>query len=56
MRKSLKRSKLKPLYEAGRENSYGIGIDFTKTVVVNDEKYVGEDALINNKEYIENKR
>ena len=56
MRKSLKRSMLKPLYEAVRENSYGIGIDFTKTVVVNDEKYVGEDALINNKEYIENKR
>ena len=45
---------LKPLYEAGRENSYGIGIDFTKTVVFNDDKYFVEDALINNIEYIDN--
>lgn len=36
-----------------RETSYGTGIDFTKAVVVNDEKYVDEDASINNKEYIE---
>ena len=29
------------------------GLDYTKAVIVNDEKYIGSDARINDKEYIE---
>ncbi|MBQ3922883.1 MAG: hypothetical protein II707_06255 [Spirochaetales bacterium] len=29
------------------------GIDYTKAVVINDTKYIGEDCDIDNKEYIE---
>lgn len=36
-----------------RETNSVTGIDYTKAVIVNDNKYIGEDARINDKEYIE---
>lgn len=37
----------------GRDTQSSTGIDFTKAVVVNDEKYIGEPTTIDNKEYVE---
>ena len=37
----------------GRDTQSSTGIDFTKAVIVNDEKYIGEPTTIDNKEYVE---
>lgn len=36
-----------------RNTKSSTGLDYTKAVVVNDESYIGDDATIDNKEYIE---
>ena len=36
-----------------RNTKTSTGLDYTKAVVVNDESYIGDDATIDNKEYIE---
>lgn len=38
---------------SNRDTDAVTGLDFTKAVVVNDEKYIGDLATIDNKEYIE---
>ncbi len=38
---------------SGRNTDSSTGIDFSKAVVVNAEKYIGEPATIDNKEYVE---
>ncbi len=37
----------------GRDTDSSTGIDFSKAVVVNDQKYIGEPTTIDNKEYVE---
>ena len=37
----------------GRDTQSSTGIDFTKAVIVNDEKYIGASTTIDNKEYVE---
>ena len=37
----------------GRETLSSTGIDFTKAVIVNDPKFIGEETMIDNKEYVE---
>ena len=37
----------------GRSTNSATGIDFTKAVIVNDAKYIGEATTIDNKEYVE---
>lgn len=37
----------------GRDTQSSTGIDFTKAVIVNDEKYIGVPTTIDNKEYVE---
>ena len=37
----------------GRDTQSSTGIDFTKAVIVNDEKYIGAPTTIDNKEYVE---
>lgn len=37
----------------GRATNSATGIDFTKAVIVNDAKYIGEATTIDNKEYVE---
>ena len=37
----------------GRDTQSSTGIDFTKAVIVNDEKYIGVSTTIDNKEYVE---
>lgn len=36
-----------------RDTAAGTGLDYTKAVVVNDSKYIGDDARINDMEYTE---
>lgn len=36
-----------------RETASCTGIDYTKAVIINDQKYIGEAASINDKEYVE---
>lgn len=36
-----------------RESKNGTGLDFTKAVIITDEIYLGRDANISNKEYVE---
>ncbi len=38
---------------SNRQTNSVTGIDYTKAVVINDAKYIGEDCDIDNKEYIE---
>lgn len=38
---------------SGRKTNYMTGLDFSKAVVVNDEKYIGDRAFIDNKEFME---
>ncbi len=38
---------------SGRASEASTGIDFTKAVVIVDMKYVGEEAIIDRKEYVE---
>ena len=37
----------------GHNTESSTGIDFTKAVVITNEKYVGDEAMIDNKEYVE---
>lgn len=36
-----------------RDTKSSTGLDYSKTVVLNDESYIGDDAVIDNKEYVE---
>ena len=38
---------------SGRDTNTCTGLDFTKVVLVDDEKLLGDDAIIDNKEYLE---
>ena len=38
---------------SGRDTKTCTGLDFTKVVLVDDEKLLGDDAIIDNKEYLE---
>lgn len=39
--------------KSGRDSESATGLDFTKAVIVNDEKYIGSSATIDDKEYLE---
>lgn len=41
------------LKDSGRDTEPSTGIDFTKAVVIGDERHIGEEATIGNKEYVE---
>lgn len=36
-----------------RETASSTGIDYTKAIIINDQKYIGEQTFINSSEYIE---
>lgn len=39
--------------KSGRESNTSTGLDFTKAVLVDDEKLLGDDAIIDNDEFLE---
>ena len=38
---------------SSRDTKYSTGLDYSKAVIVNDARYVGQSATIDNKEYVE---